>query len=942
MPADMKYPARRAKALVTLAATASLVALMPASLGFRPLGAQHDAIDPGSARIAKMGIDSRFHSETDALGLADLRWEFPRLAAAQLEIGDTLVFALPGARTIELTLVDRGWIARDAFGFSFNDAATGSSADIVLMNGLVSGTVRANTDGRFEQWSLMTGVDHAGIGGDYYANLDGIDAESLVTPIEPPLALAGGGEGDGGVAGDGCDDNGSTIDVLFAYTPDFLADYASLDVMKAAILADLQRMNLAQVNSLSAPRFRSVGFFETDQPGTGSLATDLTQLANTADGWADGVHAERDNTRADLVILYSDSAPGSTAFVGVGNQATGFGVVGTQGGFALARALATTMGCCNAPGDSTPACGGAYPFSNAYRFTAGSTTYRTLLALPPGTEIPYFSNPTVDFLGVATGTATANNSRTMSFTSVVVAGYRCSEGAEPDCDGDGVLDSIAIASGLVPDCNRTGIPDSCDIALGISIDLNNDGVPDECPLTDTQFTPSGTGVLDTLGVAVSTSVRAGDPSVLLGLGAPGNDGVVQNGGAVWIVPMLAGTPNLAAAQVLRPADPQQNGFFGRGLSVFKRPSSTSPSYPARNYAAVGAYRWNQSASTGNYQSKGAVYLFEEGGTGTWAPTASTAGTPWRYTPPATGGNSAGAFALFGWSVALGRSPTEAGEIVIVGAPGRNNGQGAVYVLRNQSNNTPALHVMRTLSAPQDGDEFGYSVALAPRIGTLGSSRVAFVAGAPGRSNDRGSVFVFERPVSTLSFGTWASPFSLTTPGTTLNDGDRFGAAVAMLARPATPAASPTALIAVGAPGDDGGKGRVHFWERGTGTGVTTAWTYRGSYQPPDAKIGDAFGSSVSVALNAAGDAFVVTVGAPKTDVVVGSATRIDAGAAYVLTRAFGSTGAVLSSVRRAFSPGTADEFGYSASSVTGFGLIGAPFNDSAGLNAGMARITINP
>ena len=938
MPADMKYPARRAKAIVTLAATASLVALMPTSMAFRSAGAQHESVDPDTARIAKMGIDSRFHSETDAIGLADLRWEFPRLAAAQLEIGDALVFALPGARTIELTLVDRGWIAADAFGFSFNDEKTGSSADLVLLNGLLSGTVRANIDGRFEQWSLMTGVDHAGLGGDYYSNLKGIDADSLLTPIEPPAELAG----DGGVAGNGCDDNGSIIDVLFTYTPDFLADYESLDAMKAAILADLQRMNLAQVNSLSAPRFRSAGFFEIDQSGTGSIATDLTNLANPSDGWADAVHTERNDMRADLVVLYSDSGPGATAFIGVGNQALGFSVVGTQGGFALARALAANMGCCNAPGDSAPACGGAFPFSNAYRFTVGSNTYRTLMALPPGEEIAYFSNPTVDFLGVPTGSASANNSRSMSFTSVVVAGYRCSEGAEPDCDGDGVLDSVAIASGLVPDCNRTGIPDSCDIALGISLDQNGDGVPDECPLTDRQFTVSGTGVLDTFGVAVSTSVRAGDPSVLLGLGAPGNDVGAPNAGAAWIVPMTAGIPNLAAAQALRPSDPQQNGFFGRGISVFKRPSSTAPAYPARNYAAVGAYRWTQSAGNGLQQSKGAVYLFEEGTTGTWAATLTNPTTPWRYTPPQTGGNAAGAYSLFGWSVALGRSPTEASESIIVGAPGRNNGQGAVYVLRNPSNNTPALHVLRTLSTPADGDEFGYSVTQAPRVVTSGSSRVAFAAGAPGRSNDRGAVFIFERPVSSLSFGTWSAPFALTTPGTTINDGDRLGASVSMFARQVTPAASPSALLAVGAPGDDDGKGRVYFWERGTGTGVTTAWTFRGSFQPTDAKVGDAFGSSVSVALNTAGDAFVITVGAPKTDVVVGSATRVDAGAVYVLTRPFGATGATLSSLRRAFSPATGDEFGYSASSVTGFGLVGAPFNDSAGLNAGMTRVTINP
>lgn len=939
MPADMKYPARRAKALVTLTAFASIVALAPTSLAFRGTGAQFEPVDADGARIAKLGADARFYSEVDALGAPDFRWEFPRLAAAQLEIGQSLVFALPGARTIELTLIDRGWIADDAFGFSFSDATSGSSAEIVLRNGSVSGSLRANLDGRFEQWSLATGFDQAGIAGEHWTALDGIDAHSLLTPIDPPAELAGS---DGGVAGDGCDDNGSTIDVLFAYTPDFLADYASLDAMQAAVLADLQRMNLAQVNSLSAPKFRSVGFFETDQPGTGSLATDLAQLANPADGWADAVHAERDDKRADLVALYSGSENGAVAYIGVGNQALGFSVVGTQGGFALARALATNMGCCDAVGDSAPACSGAFPFSNAYRFNSGGTTYRTLMALPPGTEIPYFSNPSVEFLGEATGTATANNARSMSFTSVEVAGYRCSEGPEPDCDGDGILDSVAIASGVVPDCNLTGIPDSCDIALGISQDTNGNGVPDECPLTETQFTVTETGVLDTFGTSVSASVRAGDPAVLLGLGAPGNDVGAPNAGAAWVVPMTAGVPNLAAAKVLRASDPQQNAFFGRAISVLKRPANTTPAYPARNYAAVGAFRWNQSVGTGNYQSKGAIYLFEEDGSGNWAQTVSSGGAPWRYSPPATGGSGSGAYSLFGYSVSIARSPTENGETIVVGAPGRNNGQGGVYVVRNQSNNTPAFHVLRTLSAPVDGDEFGSSVALAGRVPTTGNARVVFIAGAPGRSEDKGAAYVYERPVSSSSFGTWAAPLTLNPQGVTLLEGDRFGTSVAIATRTTTPVTAPTAVAVVGAPGDDDGRGRIYLWERATGTGGTTAWSFRGSFQPADAQPGDAFGSSVSVALSASGTAWVVTVGAPKADVAVGSATRLDAGRVYVVSRTFGTTGTFSATSRTAFSPASGDEFGYSTSSVTSFGLVGAPFNDSAGLNRGMTRVTINP
>jgi hypothetical protein len=946
----MKFPNRRAKALVTFAATTSLLAMVSTGLAFRPAGAAAVAwnavwptgADDGAATIAKLGIDARFHSETDAIGLADLRWEFPRLAAAQLEVGDTLTFALPGARTIDLVLIDRDWVAFDALGLSFSDVSSGSSAEIVIAGGLVSGTVRANLkDGR-EQWSIASGIDHAGLAGDYYARIDGIDAASQLTPIEPPAELLGGG--DGGVAGDGCDDSGAVIDVLFAYTPGFLNDYPDVDAMKVAVLADLQRMNLAQVNSLSAPKFASVGFFGIAENGTGSIADDLLRIANPSDGWADGVHAERDLTRADIVVLYTDSENGSVAFTGVGNQALGFGAVGTQGGFALARALATCMGCCDAVGDSTPACSGAFAFSNAFRFTINGTTYRTLMARAPGEEIPYFSNPAVDYLGEATGSSTANNARSMSLTANTVAQYRCSIGPiEPDCDGDGILDSLAIANGIVPDCNRTGIPDSCDIALGISQDANNDGIPDECPLVDAQILPGTVGVLDTFGTSVSISTRAGDPVALLAAGAPGNDVGASNAGAAWVIPMTAGVPNVAAAQALRASDPQANAFLGRSVSAFKRPANASPAYPARNYAAVGAFRWNQSAGTGNYESKGAIYLFEEDGLGNWAQTiTTTTGVPWRYSPPATGGSGAGAYSLFGYSISMGRSPTESGETIIVGAPGRNSGQGGVYVVRNQAGNAPTLHVLRTLTSPVAGDEFGHSVALAQRIPTTGNARVGFVAGAPGRNGGKGAAIVFERPVSSSSLGTWAAPLTLNPQGTTILEGDRLGTAVAIATRATTPVTGPTALVAVGAPGDDGGKGRVYFWERGTGTGLTTAWTFRGSFQPPDAVAGDAFGSSVSVALSAAGTQWVVTVGAPKADVAVGTTPRVDAGKVYVLTRAFGATGAVLANTRTAFAPATGDEFGYSAASVPGFGIIGTPFNDAAGLNKGMARTLIAP
>ncbi|MCA8962231.1 MAG: hypothetical protein KDC38_17020, partial [Planctomycetes bacterium] len=51
-----------------------------------------------------------------------------------------------------------------------------------------------------------------------------------------------------------------------------------------------------------------------------------------------------------------------------------------------------------------------------------------------------------------------------------------------DCNGNGVPDSIDIATGTSADCNFNLLPDECDIAMGFSSDCNLNGIPDECEL----------------------------------------------------------------------------------------------------------------------------------------------------------------------------------------------------------------------------------------------------------------------------------------------------------------------------------------------------------------------------------------------------------------------------------------------------------------------------
>ena len=71
------------------------------------------------------------------------------------------------------------------------------------------------------------------------------------------------------------------------------------------------------------------------------------------------------------------------------------------------------------------------------------------------------------------------------------------EVAGPDCNGNGILDSMDISGGTSPDCNWNGIPDECELANGTSLDCNGNGIPDECDLANCISTDvNGNGIPD--------------------------------------------------------------------------------------------------------------------------------------------------------------------------------------------------------------------------------------------------------------------------------------------------------------------------------------------------------------------------------------------------------------------------------------------------------------
>jgi hypothetical protein len=52
----------------------------------------------------------------------------------------------------------------------------------------------------------------------------------------------------------------------------------------------------------------------------------------------------------------------------------------------------------------------------------------------------------------------------------------------PDCNNNGVDDSIDVQVGTSQDCNGNALPDECDLSFGYENDCNGNGIPDACDI----------------------------------------------------------------------------------------------------------------------------------------------------------------------------------------------------------------------------------------------------------------------------------------------------------------------------------------------------------------------------------------------------------------------------------------------------------------------------
>lgn len=254
--------------------------------------------------------------------------------------------------------------------------------------------------------------------------------------------------------GDYCED-GSTVDLLIAYTRTVRQKLGGTAAVQALINQRVSEMNSANINSGLKFRFNLVHTVETNFPETGNAAAILPLLRQPHDGMLDHIVAARDKYKADLVSLIISEAqtgtPCGIAYV-MNDLTTNFSAYAynvvaldyagdylTCSPQTLAHEIGHNLGNQhNREANSSPP---LLPF--AYGYQSPKQTFRTIMAYncPGGCpRINYWSNPDARLLGEPLGvdydrnsTRSADNSRSMAETALHVANFRenCTNDAVP-------------------------------------------------------------------------------------------------------------------------------------------------------------------------------------------------------------------------------------------------------------------------------------------------------------------------------------------------------------------------------------------------------------------------------------------------------------------------------------------------------------------------------
>jgi len=314
----------------------------------------------------------------------------------------------------------------------------GSSATFLVAGSMVMASVnpgdgkvyQIRTDESGKQWSVE--IDQS-----LFPN-DERDSVPVATP--EPTAFADSNT----VASD----DGSTIDVLVLYTTAARMAAGGTTAIQQLVQLGIAETNTSYSNSSIIQRVRLVAALEVAYAeASAGIATDLSRMRITNDGFLDEAGTLRDSYGADIVSLWVDTAE-ATCGVGyvlpnVTSTATalstaGFNVVELDcatGNYTFGHEMGHNMGANHAKSDldtSGNAPVGVFPYSNGYKQAGGTDRFRSVMAYnctPSCGRIQYFSNPLVNYHALPTGVDgssadSADNALTLNTTRTVVSNFR--------------------------------------------------------------------------------------------------------------------------------------------------------------------------------------------------------------------------------------------------------------------------------------------------------------------------------------------------------------------------------------------------------------------------------------------------------------------------------------------------------------------------------------
>jgi hypothetical protein len=231
-------------------------------------------------------------------------------------------------------------------------------------------------------------------------------------------------------------DDGTTFDLLVAYTPAAVAAAGSAAALLTRINLGVTETNTAYANSGVLPRVRLVGTQLVTYTESGDLGVDLEAVTYTADGQMDSIHTVRNSLGADLVKLVVGNTAGSACGVAwlmqslsPGFASNAFSVTAypcISPNYTFGHELGHNMGSNHAPDDGTVS-PPLYAYSFGYKHPAN--LFRTVMAYNCGgggcPRVLYFSNPSVNYSGAPTGTlAQHHNALSINNARNTIANWR--------------------------------------------------------------------------------------------------------------------------------------------------------------------------------------------------------------------------------------------------------------------------------------------------------------------------------------------------------------------------------------------------------------------------------------------------------------------------------------------------------------------------------------